>query len=354
MRYVKTVQKDLETVRFDLEELEAQFSSADGSYLTAAHEVPGSPAPGLREALPVGLEEEAALEAFASSAREVTPPSGVAADIEAFVHAITPKEAPAASGMDRRRRTRAKIAFRVHVRGGVGTLHAFEDIVTTLDASRDGLLLSSSRNGYSIGEILQVTFPYWSTPTAINQSRRAKVIRSSLLHNSRYAVALQFEEATGNDNDTPWVAMPFPNQVRVLGVESNLRMGCEIRELLEQDGYNVVIVSTPQQALDILRYETPDVLLAEADPRHSEISGHDLCAIVKKNDRLRHIPVILLTSSAMPSDYSASYKLGAVVCMMRPCHPQLLQRAVHLVAAPPTARTVYSGKFNIAPFVRTS
>jgi CheY-like chemotaxis protein len=354
VRYLKTVQQDLETVRFDLDELEAQFSASESSHLPPLAEHPAVPSAGLREPLEVDLDEAAALEAFAQSAHEVTPQSGVAVDIEALVQAITPKPAAAPSGAERRRRTRAKIAFRVHVRGGVGTLNAFEDIVTSLDASRDGLLLSSSRNAYFVGEVLQVTFPYWSTPTAINQSRRAKVVRCSRMHDSRYAVALQFEESTGNDNDTPWVPMPFPNQVRVLGVESNLRMGCEIRELLEQDGYNVVIVSTPQQALDILRYETPDVLLAEADPRHSEISGHDLCAIVKKNDRLHHIPVILLTSSAMPSDYAASYKLGAVMCMMRPCQPQLLQRAVHLVAAPPTARTVYSGKFNMAPFVRTA
>jgi CheY-like chemotaxis protein len=325
------VKPNVDRIRFDLREAE---SDVDPS--------------------PAALVDELELEAQVSGERPPAEESNVRDDIEALIRSISPGSDRVPAGGERRRRTRAKICFRVHVRGAVGTLEAFEDVVTTLDASRDGLLLSSSRSGYMVEEILQVVFPYWSTPTALNQSRRARVVRVTLMHNSRYGVAIQFEEAAGNDNDAPWIAQPFPNQVRVLGVESNLRLACEVRELLEQDGYNVVMVSSSQQALDILRYETPHVLLAEADSRREEISGHDLCAIVKKNDRLRHIPVILLTSSAMPSDYAASYKLGAVVCMMRPCQPQLLQRAVRLVAAPPTARTVYSGKFNIASYVRTS
>lgn len=331
MRYVRTMKPGPELIRFDLEREKGEPDTSRAALLDGL-EVEAQPA-------------ENQLPAEGSSVRD---------DIEALVRTITPGPDRVLAKGDRRRRTRAKICFRVHVRGAVGTLEAFEDVVTTLDASRDGLLLSSSRSGYAVGEILQVTFPYWSTPAALNQSRRARVVRSALLHNSRYGVAIQFEEAAGNDDDTPWIAQPFPNQVRVLGVESNLKLAGEIRELLEQDGYNVVIVSSSQQALDILRYETPHVLLAEADSQGEEISGHDLCAIVKKNDRLRHIPVILLTSSAMPSDYSASYKLGAVVCMMRPCQPRLLQRAVRLVAAPPSARTVYSGKFNMASYVRTS
>lgn len=280
------------------------------------------------------------------------PSSTVSSEINAFVEGISPEAPPARSGIERRTRTRAKIDFRVHVRGGVGTLQAFEDVVHSVDVTKDGLLLSTARSGYFVGEPLQVTFPYWTTPTAINKPRRARVIRSALMRNMHYGLAVKFDQGNGALEDLPWIVTPFANQVRVLGVESDPRMAQAMIELLQQDGYNVVFVATAQQALDILRYETPDVILADAEG--GEISGQDLCAIVKKNDRLQHIPVILLTDSALPSDYSASHKLGAVVCMMRPCQPGRLQRAVHLVAAPPTLRTVYSARFNMAPFVRTS
>lgn len=278
--------------------------------------------------------------------------STIGTEIDAFVERITSETLPAPEGSDRRGRTRVKIDFGVHVRGGIGTIQAFEDVVHSVDVTRDGLLLSTGRSGYWVGQALLVTFPYWNTPTAINKPRKATVIRSALMRNLNYGLAVKFDEKTFSDLDVPWVVTPFANQVRVLGVESDARMARDTQELLERDGYQVVFVSNARQALDVLRYETPDVILAEVEG--AEISGQDLCAIVKKSDRLQHIPVILLTNSALPSDYSASHRLGAVVCMMKPCQPGRLQRAVHLVAAPPTQRTVYSAGFNIARFVRTS
>lgn len=51
----------------------------------------------------------------------------------------------------------------------------------------------------------------------------------------------------------------------------------------------------------MLSTDTPDVLLAVAES--GDISGQDLCAIVKKSARLQHIPVFLLMHSARPADY---------------------------------------------------
>ena len=112
-----------------------------------------------------------------------------------------------------------------------------------------------------------------------------------------------------------------------------------------------MFVSTAEQALDILKTETPNVIVAATEG--GEISGHDLCAIVKTSERLQHIPVILMTTSALPSDYSTGHRLGAVVCMTKPCKPARVQQAVHLVAAPPSEQSVYSAAFNMGTFVRT-
>jgi CheY-like chemotaxis protein len=258
----------------------------------------------------------------------------------------------AKTGAERRKRKRAMFAVPVQVRGGVGTLEVFEDIVSSLDVSRDGLLLATSRGGYSVGQKLHVCCPYWSVPTAINVPRNARVIRNVLLPNFTYALALQF--LPGACAESPWVmpASPFPNQVRVLCVESDLVAARALREILEKDGYHVAVVSSAQEALDILHGETPDVILAEAEGQ--EISGKDLCAIVKTCPRLQHIPVILLTTSALPSDYATSHQIGAVVCMSIPCRPERIRSAIHLVAPPPALCSVYSARFNVSSFVRTS
>jgi len=262
------------------------------------------------------------------------------------------EEAPVKIGADRRKRKRGMFTVPVQIRGGVGTLEVFEDLVTSLDVSRDGLLLSTTRGGYSVGQKLQVACPYWSTPTAINVPRNATVIRNILLPNLTYALALQF--LPGECEDGPWAmpSSPFPNQVRVLCVVSDSAAAGALGEILQKDGYHVVTVSTAQDALDILHNETPNVILAEAEGQ--DISGKDLCAIVKTCPRLQHIPVILLTTSALPSDYATSHQIGAVVCMTIPCKPERLRSAIHLVAAPPALCSVYSARFNVASFVRTA
>jgi len=262
------------------------------------------------------------------------------------------EEAPVKTGADRRKRKRGMFTVPVQIRGGVGTLEVFEDLVTSLDVSRDGVLLSTTRGGYAVGQKLQVACPFWSAPTAINVPRNATVIRSVLLPNLTYALALQF--LPGECEDGPWAmpSTPFPNQVRVLCAVSDPAAAGALCEILQKDGYHVVTVSTAQDALDILHSETPNVILAEAEGQ--DISGKDLCAIVKTCPRLQHIPVILLTTSALPSDYATSHQIGAVVCMTIPCKPERLRSAIHLVAAPPALCSVYSARFNVSSFVRTS
>jgi CheY-like chemotaxis protein len=262
---------------------------------------------------------------------------------------MPPPKHPIGSAADRRGRFRAKIVGKVHIRGSVGTLDAFEDLGKSIDVTRDGILLSTSRGGYWVGQFLDVMFPYWTAPTAINAARKAKVVRNILLPDFRYAVAVHFEEP-GKGVDPLLVATPS-TQVRVLGVEPDPAVASAMRNLLEQDGYYVVFVATAQQALDILQNDTPDVILAEAEG--GPVSGRELCTVVKKNLRLQHIPVILLTNSALPSDYAASHRAGAMVCIRKPCEPERLQRAVHLLAPPPGQRSVYSARFNVSAFVRT-
>src|SRR5271168_5027975 len=255
----------------------------------------------------------------------------------------------AAPGSERRAHARVRFTARAHVRGGIGTLEAFEDFANSVDITREGLLISTARGNYWVGQALQVTCPYWSTPTAINTSRMARVVRSSMLPGARHGVAVQYEDRCGNDSSVAATLARDPNQIRILCVESDPKFASATRALLQNDGYHVVFVSTARQALSILSTEVPDVILAEVEG--SDFSGHDLCAVVKKDERLQHVPVILLTSAAQPADYAASHRLGAVVCMTKPCHPVRLQHAVHLVAPPPVHRSAYSAQPNISSFV---
>ncbi len=161
------------------------------------------------------------------------------------------------------------------------------------------------------------------------------------------AVAVHFDAAANRDAKVPAVggrvaAQTFAPQTMVLAVESDERLAEQIRALLQQDGYHVVIVKNAKQALDVLKTTVPAVILAEFEGE--ELGGQDLCLIVKKDERLKHIPVILITQAAQPADYSTSHQYGAVVCMAKPFKPERLQHVVRLVAPPPAQRSAYGAK----------
>jgi CheY-like chemotaxis protein len=255
-------------------------------------------------------------------------------------------------GIERRRRKRAKISAQVHIRA-VNSSEPIEEVCKSVDVSRDGLLFTSARAGYWKGLRVDVTFPYSNAAAALNQAQPAEIVRVTNNGNGHYSIAVQFlaakseakSEKKGASAD-PFVcgaaaepAAAAKQQSVVLAVEPDQRTADTMRNILQNDGYTVVIVPSAQQALEVLRTTTPAVFLAEVEAE--DMSGHDLCLIIKRNDRLQRVPVILLTRSAQPADYSASHQLGAVVCMAKPFKPERLLHVVRLVAPPPAQKSAY-------------
>jgi CheY-like chemotaxis protein len=257
-----------------------------------------------------------------------------------------------AAAIERRRRRRAKISAQVHVKA-VNSPEPFEEVCMSIDVSRDGLLFTAKRAGYWKGQQLNVTFPFSTAAAALNTPQLADIVRVSEQPGGKFQVAVEFHASKASaksdrkgmshamDTGPMGSAMPSVSKEQsvVLAVEPDTRTAEIMRNMLQQDGYTVVIVATAQEALEVLRTTVPVVFIAEVEA--NDMSGHDLCLIIKRNERLQRVPVILLTRSAQPADYSASHQLGAVVCMAKPFQPDRLQHVVRLVAPPPAMRSVY-------------
>ena len=249
-----------------------------------------------------------------------------------------------APAIDRRRRRRAKISAQVHVKAA-NAPEPFEEICMSVDVSRDGLLFTAKRAGYWKGQQLEVTFPYSTAAAALNTAQPANIVRVTEQPGGKFQVAVEFHAAQastkGEQLGAANGAVPAmtKEQSVVLAVEPDTRTAEVMRNMLQQDGYTIVIVPTAQEALEVLRTTVPVVFIAEVES--TDMSGHDLCLIIKRNERLARVPVILLTRSAQPADYSASHQLGAVVCMAKPFQPERLQHVVRLVAKPPAMKSAY-------------
>lgn len=257
----------------------------------------------------------------------------------------------AQNGPDRRRRRRAKISAQVHVKT-VDTKTPFEEICMSVDVSRDGLLFTSKSAIYQKGQRLDVTFPYSNMVGAINEGQPANIVRIVAQPGGQYGIAVHFVSAKADAKSERKTATPRAaatqvpvttvagKEAVVLAVEADPRGAESMRNLLEQDGYTVIAVPTAQAALEILRTTIPSVFIAEVEAE--DMSGQDLCVIIKQNERLQHVPVILMTRSAQPADYATSHRLGAVVCMAKPFKPERLQQVVRLVVPPPALKNTSS------------
>jgi CheY-like chemotaxis protein len=89
----------------------------------------------------------------------------------------------------------------------------------------------------------------------------------------------------------------------------------------------IIVVHDGEEALDYLYYrgqfqrratDNPAVILL--DLKLSKVDGLEVLKQVKSNEKLRMIPVVVLTSSNEEKDLVASYRLGVNAYVVKPVH----------------------------------
>jgi hypothetical protein len=108
---------------------------------------------------------------------------------------------------ERRKNRRAKIARPVRVRPSEPRDEHFEEIVTSINASRDGVLFSTRRTDYYLGMRVFVTFPYTSPNDPMNCEYIGEVVRVDRLPNNKFAVAIHLKLSMNYSSATPSTAM---------------------------------------------------------------------------------------------------------------------------------------------------
>jgi PilZ domain len=91
---------------------------------------------------------------------------------------------------DKRRSRRAKIARTVRVRPSEPRDEHFEDLPTSINASKEGIFFATRRATYYPGMRVFVTFPYSSPHDPMNCEYVAQVVRVDKLQNGKFGVAV--------------------------------------------------------------------------------------------------------------------------------------------------------------------
>jgi CheY-like chemotaxis protein len=82
------------------------------------------------------------------------------------------------------------------------------------------------------------------------------------------------------------------------------------------EGVNVLCVSNGREAIEALAEFSPDVVLA--DVFMPEMNGYEVCEYIKRNDKFKHIPVMLLVGSFEPFDEEEARRVGANDTLTKP------------------------------------
>jgi CheY-like chemotaxis protein len=255
---------------------------------------------------------------------------------------------------DRRQKRRALISAPIRVRTVEATSTGSQEIATTSDVSRSGILFQTQLDCYSRGMPVAVVFPYSRSPKAVHHEQKGHVVRVTELGEGLRGVAITFIAAPVEDLPSaleaaqqaahsdiyappaPTAAAQGPaKKPMVLAVDSDTQLRESLKMYLENEGYDVIAVSSATEAREVLDLFTPSLLVAEVEGQGLERPGYDLCGHVKATWRLRNIPVVLTTFSAYPSDYSQAHSLGAIVCMAKPYKQERLGHIVRLLAPLP-------------------
>lgn len=95
----------------------------------------------------------------------------------------------------------------------------------------------------------------------------------------------------------------------VLVVEDEKSISTLIQYNLEKEGFKVLISETGEEGFELIKKNLPDLVLL--DWMLPDLSGIDICKQIKKDTKLKSIPVIMLTAKSEEIDKIRGFETGA-------------------------------------------
>ena len=115
---------------------------------------------------------------------------------------------------------------------------------------------------------------------------------------------------------------------KILIVEDEQHINRLIELVLISGGYYKIYKAfNGKDALETVKKEKPDLVLL--DIMIPEIDGYSLAKIIKNDDNLNHIQIIMLTAKKMEEDILKGFETGAIDYISKPFSNKILLARVH-------------------------
>ncbi len=132
-----------------------------------------------------------------------------------------------------------------------------------------------------------------------------------------------------------WRQMMEQEAVRpplVLVVDDSLTVRRVAERFLERNGMEVMTARNGVEALALLQDHAPDIMLLDVEmPR---MDGYELATSVRNDARLRHLPIIMVTSRSGHKHSERARSIGINHYMNKPYHELELLDRIHALTAP--------------------
>lgn len=117
----------------------------------------------------------------------------------------------------------------------------------------------------------------------------------------------------------------------MLVADDEPHIGRIIKMKLEQGPFRVTLAYDGREALQVLERE-PDIALVLLDLMMPHLSGLDVLAVMRKDNRWKKVPTIILTAAGQEQQHTSAMSLGANDFLTKPFSPKkLYARAAELV-----------------------
>jgi len=106
----------------------------------------------------------------------------------------------------------------------------------------------------------------------------------------------------------------------ILVIEDQVQNQYLMKYLLESHGFHVLLSGDGKAGIDAALAHVPDLILL--DIQLPEMNGHDVAKALQANPHLSSIPVVAVTSYAMPGDREQVLASGCTGYIEKPINPE--------------------------------
>ena len=115
------------------------------------------------------------------------------------------------------------------------------------------------------------------------------------------------------------VGRPFPVS-RVLVIDDEAVIGAVLRYAFLDKGHDTVVADGGRTGIDAARAEHPDAIVL--DLMMPEVTGHDVLEVLRDDETMRDVPILVLTAVTMAAEREQCLAEGADVVMTKPFDPR--------------------------------